>query len=285
MDVGRTISSDILSFADDTTVVTIADSLPELQRIAQADYNILSDWYFQSQLTLNGAKTKYMLFGCKKEDKISLEIQGCSIERVSEYKLVGTIIDDKLSWKEHIERVRTKLGGVYGMLSKAKFKLTISAKKLLYNSLARSYITYGLEHYGSAKVTTLKPIATLQKKCIRAVFGLQYNETTVPFCNENKMLYLADEIILSRIMLAKSILVPNAPSNIQNIFDKEEIGVTRASQGLNLVVPKFKKTLLQDSSTYQVPYLWNQLHDTAKILKTKPLVNFIKDQLTELYKT
>ena len=283
MDVGRTIKSDVLSFADDTTIVTIADSLSDLQNVAQADYNILSDWYFQSQLTLNGGKTKYMLFGCKTQDKLDLQIQGSSIKRVSEYKLVGTIIDDKLTWKAHIDRVRTKLGGVYGMISKAKRNLTIAAKKLLYNSLARSYITYGLENYGSAKATSLKPIATLQKKCIRAVFGLEYNETTVPSCMDNRILYLEDEIILSRIMLAKSILEPYAPGNIQKIYNREEHGVTRASQRLNLVVPKFKTTLLQESSTYQVPFLWNQLHDTAQKLKTKPLVNFIKTQLTNLY--
>ena len=46
----------LLSFADDTTVITIGNTIQELEQKTQKDYAILSDWYQHSRLSLNVKK-------------------------------------------------------------------------------------------------------------------------------------------------------------------------------------------------------------------------------------
>ena len=53
------------NFADDTTLIMIADTWDEAITKANQDYDLLTDWYKNSRLSLNISKTKYMLFGGK----------------------------------------------------------------------------------------------------------------------------------------------------------------------------------------------------------------------------
>lgn len=45
----------------------------------------------------------------KKRTQVQIQIDVTDIERVNENKLLGVIIDDKLSWKSHINHVHNKL--------------------------------------------------------------------------------------------------------------------------------------------------------------------------------
>ncbi len=51
-----------------------------------------------------------MLFGnSKKSTQVQKQIDGVDIEMVNENTFIGVIIDDKLSWKSHINHVHNKL--------------------------------------------------------------------------------------------------------------------------------------------------------------------------------
>ena len=51
-----------------------------------------------------------MIFGNRvKQDEVILSIDGVPIERVTELRFLGVVLDDKLKWKSHIEYVRKKM--------------------------------------------------------------------------------------------------------------------------------------------------------------------------------
>ncbi len=59
---------------------------------------------------MNLSKTKVMIFGNrKKTGQINLAVNGVHVERVSETKLLGVILDDKLNWKPHIDHIKKKV--------------------------------------------------------------------------------------------------------------------------------------------------------------------------------
>jgi len=63
-----------------------------------------------NKLTINYKKTKYMLFTNRKGTKNRQVFIGTNkIEQVSEIKYLGVLIDDKLSWKCHIQYICSKL--------------------------------------------------------------------------------------------------------------------------------------------------------------------------------
>ena len=72
----------------------------------------LSEWLCSNKLSLNLKKTHYMIF-CPPRKKvlsnIEIKIDNCTIECVSQTKFLGVILDSKLSWKQHIDYVKSKI--------------------------------------------------------------------------------------------------------------------------------------------------------------------------------
>ena len=70
----------------------------------------LKKWFNDNKLSLNLNKTKFMIFGHqRREANILLSLDGVFIDRVSEFRFLGVIIDDKLTWKAHIVQVKSKV--------------------------------------------------------------------------------------------------------------------------------------------------------------------------------
>ena len=66
-------------------------------------------WSTENQLGLNTIKTKEMVILFGNPPVIDpLIIENCTIERVSESKLLGVIIQDNLKWDSHIEYINQK---------------------------------------------------------------------------------------------------------------------------------------------------------------------------------
>lgn len=64
-------------------------------------------WLCLNVLTINVKKTCYMTFDhARKPPDSNIRIDGEKIERVTSYKYLGLILDDNLSFKEHIDHVK-----------------------------------------------------------------------------------------------------------------------------------------------------------------------------------
>ena len=68
-------------------------------------------WIQGNKLSLNVQKTNYIIFGNKHVDmkQIFLYLQDKLIERVKSTKFLGIILDDKLTWADHITCVKNKI--------------------------------------------------------------------------------------------------------------------------------------------------------------------------------
>ena len=121
-------------YADDTS---LAEPLCTFDTISKKGLNktILSqninsklkavhDWLCVNKLSLNIAKTKFMIFHhnqCNVEHFIpDLNIHGHEIERVQEFDFLGLLIDENLSFNAHINKVRNKISRSLGSINKLK---------------------------------------------------------------------------------------------------------------------------------------------------------------------
>ena len=76
-------------------------------------------WSSVNRLSLHFGKTNYMLFNSRPPDNVlALTINNVALPRVAATKFLGIIIDDKLSWKPHIQSVKSKLSSVCQSCSK-----------------------------------------------------------------------------------------------------------------------------------------------------------------------
>ena len=77
---------------------------------------------------------------------------------MGQYKLLGVILDSKMSWKAHIEYISTNISKGIGILVRARQLLLRDSLLTLFNSLIEPYLTYCLNSWGSTSQSNIKKL-------------------------------------------------------------------------------------------------------------------------------
>ena len=105
----------------------------EIAMVVQDDLNGVVQSMESSRLTLNQSKTKSMLFGSwknlAKSPNVCIQLYRKTYERVAEFSYLGVVLDENLSWKDHVEYVSSKVSRRLGLLSRIRSCLTLEASK------------------------------------------------------------------------------------------------------------------------------------------------------------
>ena len=121
-----------------------------------------------NKLTVNSAKTKYLLFTSKKSNysvsnkSFEVHFRNNTIEKVSLIRFLGVIINENLSWKEHMNMIKRKICSSLGSIMRVKPCLTTKAMLILYNSLLLSHLRYCITSWCYGNRTTINQ---LQRIC------------------------------------------------------------------------------------------------------------------------
>ena len=111
-------SSNVLApvmFADDTNFFFEHSNINTLFKTVDDELIKINEWFSANKLSLNVGRTKFLLFHKSgKKYSISshlptLNINSHDIERVNTKKLLDVLLDDNLSWKEHIKYLKNKI--------------------------------------------------------------------------------------------------------------------------------------------------------------------------------
>jgi hypothetical protein len=87
-----------------------SDNINDLYVIMNEDLKSLTDWFSANKLSLNVAKTNYMIFSnCKTTfDNYDLTLANRPLTKTSCTQFFGVYIDDQLKWNGHIQAVKPK---------------------------------------------------------------------------------------------------------------------------------------------------------------------------------
>ena len=262
-------------FADDSTFMsTINAVFPNRKIDARFEENMnkelekIYNWLAVNKLSLNARKTKYMLFHTKgtKFDYIpKIVINGTDIERVTNFNFLGLTINEKLSWKPHIDKIANKISKYSGVLCRLKNFLPPHILKTIYCSIIQSNLNYALLAWGFDCNRLIK----LQKKIIRIISSSKkYNAHTEPLFKKLGLLKIEDMMkhnILKFYYKLKKNKVPAYFENYQvsNLEDIHELD-TRFNQ---LFPANATRTHIQDKCLRN--YLPEILNDTPIIILEK----------------
>ena len=149
-------------FADDTALFIHGKDVEMIYNKMKDALIRLRDWFKSNRLTLHLDKTCYSIFhGPRKKiprmyDNMSID--GHVIHREHKVKYLGLIIDETLSWKDHVDYVITSLSKFYGIFNEIKHFVPKKYKLTIYKAYVSSKISYGIEIYGSLSVTLSKRV-------------------------------------------------------------------------------------------------------------------------------
>ena len=142
--------SNLILFADDTTIYASHRNTTYLNYILQQDFDNLQSWFKANLLTLNLTKTVTMNFWPEQMNKeIKIHTAEEPLPSVTSTRFLGVTIDNGLTWHTHINNLISKVSVSKLLLSKAKHLMNQESKKtnLLCTYLQSPNICqYGMEH-------------------------------------------------------------------------------------------------------------------------------------------
>ena len=179
---------------------------------------------------------------------------------MSDTKFLGVIVDNKFTWKKHIDTLSSKISQQIGILKKVKYKLSSSTLTLLYNFLIQPHFYYCTIIWGSAYETNLTHLQSLQKQAIRVITFCKYNAHSAPLFVGLKKLHIKDIYKIQLIayiykckhsLVHKCIVLPDQfTSRSHQSYDM---------RNLSLSVPYCRTNTRRSSAKFAGIITWNSL--------------------------
>ena len=283
-------------FADDTNIFVVANSENEAYATANQVLNDVYKYMVSNQLHINLGKCTYMHFKpfLNKVDRLTsartntyqhhitntIKVMGNRIKKVDKVRFLGVIIDDKLNWEPHIAYLGSKLLSCIVMIKRIRKCIPKAHHNSIYHSLFVSHLTYGISAWGGACPSKFDKIFTLQKRCVRLLFGnnltydhSEYYETcararpydeqmkpkcyalehTKPIFYKHKLLTFHNLYTLHTLTETFKILKFRCPISIYEL-----IKINPNSLRNTLLPPRVKLDLSLNNYVSKAPSLWNQ---------------------------
>lgn len=211
-------------------------------------------------------KTTCMVAGTRQKlhDKpqLNLKIDGHDIANVSQQKLLGLLIDDKLTWSAHIENVCSSLSSKISLLRQLANYVSAAVLKKFYQGYILPLIDYASITWSGASSANLERILKLQKRAARIILHTDY---TTP--SSNMFAELGWQPITKRLAYNKAIFTYKAlngqtPQYISELLkpvaETHDRHLRSWSNG-TLAVPRSRTAVFDRSFSVSAPKLWNSL--------------------------
>jgi len=223
-----------------------------------------------NKLSLNLQKTQYLVVTNSKSDiQLKIKAKDVEIHRSPSAKLLGVTLDDKFSFKNHINSIVSKLSSTSYALRKIKHYVPRKILKKIYYGLVYPHLLYGISIWGNASEYLLQPLIIIHKKIIRILSGSQnFHEPTTPLFKSLSLLNIPEIFTLS--VTTQIFKATNGTSchMLKNIIDHNQT-VTRdnmrSTYSHNLVKAKYRLTKSRRSISYKGVALWNKLPTDLKL--------------------
>ena len=258
-------------FADDTVILRSGLDFNELTTQLQTELNVLIDWLNYNKLAVNVSKTKCIVFSSGKAfNEPDIRIQNVKIEIVSDYKYLGLIIDERLSFNTHVKQLKGKLSYYCGLIYSLRNYLPKEALLSIYYSLVYQHIVMHIIIWGNTSVSNLNMIQIAQNKIIRSMYKNYHHYYSTNDLFEILNLHQISKIYKIRVAIFMYKWINDYDytflNDVLNEVMFEHDHRTRTNTKLRLPFPRLE--LHKQFVTYQGIKIWNELPDEFKNVKS-----------------
>ena len=161
-------------FADDMAFYCHENSPTDLQLKLNVDLAAITSWLHDNKLTLNVAKSKFMIIGSRAKlsqfNDIALGANNDRLENVTEFKYLGVTINQYLTWHDHIDQIQSKVAKRLGVLKRIKHLLPVYARKIYVTTMVIPILEYASIVWGDKNNKVLMDsIQVLQNRAAKMV--------------------------------------------------------------------------------------------------------------------
>ncbi len=136
-------------YADDTTLSTTIEVIlnninnNNVESKINSEIACINKWLKCNELSLNISKCKYMICHMpqKRINKLQLNIEHTTIDRITDFNFLGLTINEHLNWKSHTDKLSNNH-------NKLKHFVPLNARVMIYNSFILSHLNYCILVWG-----------------------------------------------------------------------------------------------------------------------------------------
>ena len=267
----------VLQFADD---IMLQDSNPQADDVEHSlteAVTTLALWLRARGLILNEKKSQVLWIPPTKETQIACTIRcgGISLPNVSTARYLGVTFDQGLTWNQHIANKAKSSVKAIGILYRARNSLSLKAKWTYYSSVIMTNLIYGSNAFiANLPVSCLQRLIKLQKKALRAIFGLPYWISTAPIFIRFNESTIYDRMLRKLAVLVWRAQYGNCSLLLADIFNPRLTRPTRGSTTMCLTLPSANRMSGLRRPAFQGSVLWNSLPAAARLASVK--LEFLK---------
>ena len=185
------------TFADDTAILAVDPNPARASEKLQSHLYLLQDWFQRWRIRVNSAKSTQITFTMKRSSCPQVTINDAPIPIKSEVKYLGLHLDDKLTWKAHIQAKKQQLNlkarQMYWLIGR-KSQLSLANKVIIYKAVLRPIWTYGIELWGCSKPSNTKILQTVQSKILRCITNAPWFISNYTLHKDLNIPYISDVI-------------------------------------------------------------------------------------------
>jgi hypothetical protein len=279
-------NSNIRLFADDTNLFLSNIDPTYLKIHMKNNLAKLFAWCKCNKLTVNMSKTNYSIFSPRHKPVPphlnEIKIDNHTIKREASAKYLGLILDENLTFQEHISEINKALIKVGNSFKIIKNYVPDSLKRMIYYAYVHSKIQYGIEVYGTAAPSHLKQTQRLQNRSIKILYNKDYFTPTLQLYNDTKILNIQHTYELSTLKFVHRQRLHSLPEIFDNMYTlNETINTYNTRQSNKIFIPRPKNNYGKKSIKYTGAVLWNQLPETIRSCRT--ITSFTSQAKTHIY--
>lgn len=272
-------SEDMYLYADDSNVIKSCKNDKVDYMVKELEYDIrkIQDWMEANHLKLNISKTKIMFVGKKamlrSTNSIKVCIDGSTIERVDNMKILGVFVDENLNWKGHIASIKKKCYASLSRMYRIKKVLSLENKIVLAEALVFSHIRYACIVYLSNKCkSNMNEVDKIIRSTARFILNQsKYDPITELICTRLEFLFAENMYIHETLTFAyKCMFMINSGYFHKYLnFSNHEVLSTRNHKYVvpNIPVKSFwGKITFKYNAVYQWMNLPNNVYDEVESL-------------------
>lgn len=170
----------LIGFADDLALVVVAKQVREVEAAANKAIQTIASWLSDASLELAEHKTEAVLITSRKKTEfMEVEVGNVTIKSKASIKYLGVMLDNRLSYRPHIEYVSRKASKLQAALSRMLPNLggPRGARRLLLGKVVASVALYAAPIWATALVgnTSLrrKLAAPYRLSALRVISGFR----------------------------------------------------------------------------------------------------------------
>jgi len=193
-----------------------------------------------------------------------------TIESVSQFKVLGVWFTPDLKWNQHVSKLRQSISWKLGILNRARNLLPIKIKVNLYNALIYSTLYYCHLVWGTTGSNNLNALLVLQKKSLRFIASLRYNDHVTHLFKMYNMIPVhhmyqyklgltlrhQNENFFSLFQVSNRVNLFNIRQTSHNFYEIPRSRIIIANSRLNVTVPRLLNIFhTQDIILFQTSYV------------------------------